>query len=396
VLAAFICLAAVLLALRPIPSLPVIHVGQLTLSLALPALHRAILQALLLCALYLVVLSWWLPGGQTDALWSLLALPGLALPLFVSDDLLAVCALLVAAAALAPALARGEDDGGAALFLGMAILGVACVALGLIASRSVGGTAPMGDLALARLLVVAGFALLLGVAPAPFWLPGLTRQGYVVGATLAAAGFPLVVLLVLLRIATGSVPFAGWLTAGVEAQAIVAAGLLTIVAGCIAALVQDDVRRLAGFLLVADMGYTVVGIGVALGYGELPYTVALIPLLGRALGVTVLLPALAFVSSGFRCALRPALTIAVACGAWMSLGGPLTLAFPLRWAVLERVNQMGGLLAACTIAGVLLTALAWLLLVVRAWETPAPESSRPCPRLVLLLMGAVVVVSLMF
>ena len=245
-------------------------IGVTSIPLALSPMHRQLLQALLYLGLYLLVLLWWLPGGRHAAQWTLLALAGSVVPFLIADDLLAACALLLAAAALAPLLVQGDDDGAALLFLGMSALGTACVVLGLLIARAAGPAQWADSLGPARVLVLAGLALLLGVA--------------------------------------------------------------------------------------------------------------------------VLVPALALVTSGFRCTLRPALVLLLACGAWMSLGGPFSLAFSLQAEILQIIVNEGGAMAVALVAGVVLLVLAWLALVVRAWRLPLTESPRPCPRLA-LLVAAVVVVS---
>ena len=139
----------------------------------------------------------------------------------------------------------------------------------------------------------------------------------------------------------------------------------------------------------------IIGTGLGLVYEASLYPIVLLFLAGRALGVAVLLPALTFVTAGFRCSLRPSLIIMLACGAWMSLGGPLTLAFSLHLEVLKLVAADGGALAVALVIGVALLALGWIVLLVRAWRLPLTETARPCPRLTLLLMAAVVAASLL-
>jgi formate hydrogenlyase subunit 3/multisubunit Na+/H+ antiporter MnhD subunit len=396
VLAVLAGLAAVIAALR-LPAFGALSLplGNVVIPLSLPPLNAAYVQAILLFGLYMIVLAWWLPSDGHAVQWTLCALAGLVLPLFVADELLAVCALLLSAAALAPVLVQGKDDRPALLFVGMAVSGVACVVIGLLVVRSPAAM-PLGEnLRLARLLIVAGFAMLLGVAPAPLWLPGVVEQTHTLGAALAAGIFPIVTILVALQTAASDMPYSNWLTGGLDGEGLVVAGSFTVVLAAALALVQSNLRRLVGLLLVADLGFVVVAVGLGLVYDASLYPIVLLLLAGRALGVAVLLPALTFVTAGFRCALRPALVLMLACGAWMSMGGPLTLAFSLHLEVLQLVAQEGGALAWGLIGGAVLLVLGWVVLLVRAWQLPVAETVRPCPRLALLLMAAVVVLSLL-
>ena len=173
--------------------------------------------------------------GRHAAQWTLFALAGLVLPLFVADELLAVCALLLSAAALAPVLVHGhsKDDRAALLFVGMAVLGVTIVVIGLLIARSSVAGQPNDNLRLARLLILAGFAVLLGVAPAPLWLPSVTAQTHVLGAALAAGAFPIVAMLVALQAASGEAPFADWLTQDLDGEILIVAGVSAVVIGAL-------------------------------------------------------------------------------------------------------------------------------------------------------------------
>lgn len=396
VVAVLAALAALLGAtwLRPF-SLSSTAIGRVAVPLLLRPANSVLLQALLAFGVVMLVLAWWLPGGRHAAQWALLALAGMVAPLFLADDVQAACALLVAAAALAPILVHGDDDEPALLFLGMATVGVACLVAGLLIARSAGPAEWDNRLGPARLLTLAGLALLLGVAPAPLWLPGIVRHAHPLGAALAAAVFPFSVMAVALQIATSDTPFNGWLTSGLDGQVVAAAGVLTMIVAGIAAMTQRDLRGLAGFLLAADLGFMITGAGLGVIYDASLRSVILLPLATRALGIAILLPSLAFVMSGFRCSLRPALVLVLACGAWMALGGPLTPGYSLHAEIVWIMVDRGGVLAAGIIMGVTLLAVGWLALVVRAWRMPLAESPRPCPRLALLLMAAVAAGSLL-
>ncbi len=375
--------------------LPLHSVGQVAISVALPPLHHQLLVALLAFGAAVLALGWWLPDGRHTAQWSLVALAGLVAPLFLADALQAACALLLAAAALAPVLAHGDDDAPVALFLGSAALGVACLVVGLLVAQSTTPATWSQRLGPARILVLVGLALLLGVAPAPLWLPGVVRRAHPVGAALAAGGFPIVVMTIALLIARSERPFEGWLVSASDGQMVSAAGAATMIVASAVALSRRDVRQIAGLLLAADLGFMTVGAGLGVTYDAALYPIVLLPLAARAIGVAVLLPALTLVTSGFRCALRPALVLLLACGAAIVLGGPLTPGYALRAEILWIAADISGALGAAILAGAGLMAVVWIVLVVRAWRLPLAESARPCPRLALLLMGALAAGSLL-
>ncbi len=394
ILAIVACLAA-LVALRRLPSIPVssVTVGFISFPLVLPPLHRALLELSLAFGLVLIVLAWWLPRGQAAAFWSLVALTGLAVPLLVSEPLMAACGLLVAVSALAPLLAQGEEDGGAALFVGLAALGAALIVLGLAAAHAPATPEVVLRVPLARAAIMVGFALLFGVVPPLFWLPGVSRLGHPLGVTLVAGPFAVVAFVVLLAILTG--PGAGWLASGNEGRAILPTGAPIVLASALLALVQRDVRRLSGYLLMVDLGCILVSLGYGLSStGIVPVSVVLAQLLGRSLACLALVPALAFLVSGCCRQLRPALIALLAYGGWALLGGPFTPSYAVRWAALQPVLTGADVWAQTLAAGLGLSWLAYLALLVRCVRLPVVASNGPIPRLALLILALVVLACL--
>jgi formate hydrogenlyase subunit 3/multisubunit Na+/H+ antiporter MnhD subunit len=377
----------------PAASLPTATVGFVSIPLALPPLHRTVLELSLAYALIWIVLAWWLPRGQGAALWSLIAVAGLAVPLLAGDPLMAACGLLVAVAALAPVLAQGEEDGGAALFIGLAALGAVMVVLGLAAAHAPATLEVVVRTPLARAAIMAGFALLLGVLPPLFWLPGVSRLGHPLGVALVVGPFSAVAMLVLLSILTGA--GAGWLASGSEGQALAPAGILIVLVAALLALVQSDVRRLFGFLCLADLGYTMMTLGSGLARtGIVPDETVLTQMLGRSLACLLIVPTLAFLTSGCRRNLRPALVALLAYGGWALFGGPLTPSFAVRWAALQPLLSGDQPWSRLLAAGIGLSWLAYLALLVRAARLPVLESDRPAPRVALLLLALVMLVCL--
>jgi Proton-conducting membrane transporter len=390
VLAFGVCLAA-LRALRDLPSdLPTLMVGRVSLALSLSQFHRTLLEAALVYGLALIVLAWWLPRGHGAAIWVPLVLGGLAVPLVFADVLAAVCALLVAAVCLAPALAQGEDDGGSALFIGLAALGVACVALGLAMAQPAVTLEAQPHLPLARLLIFGGFGLLLGVVPGLFWQPGVSTQGHPVGVALVTGTLPAVSVVVAFRILEQD---AAWLATGREAQAVAPVGVIVVIAAAALAIAQTDVRRLVGFLFVADLGYTLATLGGGLQASG-AQTLVFSQLVGRALAALLVFPCLGLLSAGCKREAKPAVVLLLAYGAWVTLGGPLTPAFNARWAALQPILAGEQPWAAGLTTGFILSCLAYLVFLVRVLRHPSGEARRPARRLALLIMAGVVAVCL--
>jgi formate hydrogenlyase subunit 3/multisubunit Na+/H+ antiporter MnhD subunit len=348
----------------------------------------------LLFGLVIIVLAWWLPQARRAALYALLALAGLGVPLLLADPLMVACGLVVAAAALAPVLAQGDDDGGAALFIGLAALGAACLVIGLAAARLPSTPEVVSRVPLARAAVMTGFGLLLGCIPPLFWLPGVSRWGHPVGAALAAGLFPAMTLVVIFDVLNG--PGLGWLVSGLEGQTIVPAGVLTLLVAGLLAIVQSDVRRLVGCLLVADLGCMIVTLGAGLQDGGVPPAAAILSqVLGRGLAVLVVFPCLSLLTGGCTRALRPAVILLLVCGAWMALGGPLTAAFAARWAALQPLLAGDQLWARLLMAGIVANCLACAVLLARAIRSPLVEADRPALWLALLILTAIVALSLL-
>ena len=118
-------------------------------------------------------------------------------------------------------------------------------------------------------------------------------------------------------------------------------------------------------------------------------------MLGRSLACLLLVPALAFLTSGCRRGRRPALIALLAYGGWALLGGPLTPSFAVRWAALQPLLSGDQPWARLLAAGIGLSWLAYLALLVRAARLPAIDSDRPAQRLALLLLALVLLVCLL-
>ena len=170
------------------------------------------------------------------------------------------------------------------------------------------------------------------------------------------------------------------------------ATVLTVLIASSLALLQTDTRRIAGLLLVADLGFTLAGWAASLPAGDVAagFGNVLRQLLGRSLAILVVLPCLTFLTSGLRPSRRLALLALLAYGGWAILDGPLTTGFAARKAALAPLLAGDHLWAALLCAGMLISCLAYCVMLGRAWTLPVKDNGRPAPRLALLiLMGAV-------
>ena len=139
---------------------------------------------------------------------------------------------------------------GAAMLLGTAVLAGVGGATGYARLHGALPGAPVAATAVGFVLVLAGLTFKTGAVPGHFWLPDAAE-----GAGVTAAAFVTTVpkiggLLALLRLlgVLDGVPMAATGTVAVLAA-------LTLTLGNLAALGQDDVRRLLGWSAVAQVGF---------------------------------------------------------------------------------------------------------------------------------------------
>jgi hypothetical protein len=370
-------------------------IGAISFTLALPALHRSAWLLCLVCGLIAISFTWWLPRGQQASLIALLPLVVLPVPLLLSDPIMSACGLALVAAALSPLLAQGERDGGAMLLVAQATLGAALLATGVAAAQPALDPEVPSDLTLARLAILGGLALVLGIVPFPFWLPGVSERGHAAGAMLAAALIP-----VLAYVWAGDLLAAhsGWLAPEATGAAAAAAGASTAAIAGGAAVFQTNPRRLFGCLLAAGLGYSMLTLGVALQNG--PAAVAMpsvVPqLAGQVLAALAGLGCLGLLAGGLRRSLRPALFFLLACCGWLALGGPLSAAFADRWAAIRSILAGGQPGAALCLVALVASSAAYAVFLWRIGRASLPESDRPAQPLVLGLATALVITAMVW
>jgi len=119
-------------------------------------------------------------------------------------------------------------------------------------------------LGLAAILLVMGYGVKLGIVPMHTWLPDTyvlapaSVTAILIGATKAGA-------LVALFLSLSALP-AGAVVPGFVGLVVCVLAVLTMTAGNLLALNQQDLRRLLAYSSVAQMGYILLGFGIGLRY----------------------------------------------------------------------------------------------------------------------------------
>lgn len=127
-------------------------------------------------------------------------------------------------------------------------------------------------------LFIIGFGIKAGMVPFHFWLPKVYKAApFSLNAlssgilTKVAAYGILRVVAIVFSVDQESLSFADvsmWLTSANIGRIVIWLGILTMVVGVFLALIQDDVKKMLAYHSVSQMGYILLGIGVAayLGY----------------------------------------------------------------------------------------------------------------------------------
>ncbi len=157
--------------------------------------------------------------------------------------------------------------GGLLIALGIVLMGAAAgLPLPIGAGQIVPNSAKLFSWALG--LLVVGFGIKGGMAPLHLWLPHAHSNAPTPGSALLSGLLIKVGAYGLIRVGE----FAGWgqtLGAGASwlGSALTVLGLLTMLIGVIAALLQGDGKRLLAYHSVSQMGYIILGLGMGLYLG---------------------------------------------------------------------------------------------------------------------------------
>ena len=159
--------------------------------------------------------------------------------------------------------------GGLFIALGIVVMGSGTAVLPAIGSGSVIPTSPtMFNWSI--LLFIVGFGIKAGMVPLHLWLPRAHAVSPTPGSALLSGMLIKVGAYGLIRI----IGFAGWGTVATQNKLawvgtfLAAFGTLTMLVGVIAALLQSDGKRLLAYHSVSQMGYIIMGLGLAFFLGK--------------------------------------------------------------------------------------------------------------------------------
>lgn len=158
--------------------------------------------------------------------------------------------------------------GGLLVALGIAVMGSATDVLPKIGSGMVTSLNPK-LFAWSIAIFLAGFGIKAGMVPLHLWLPHAHSVAPTPGSALLSGLIIKVGAYGLIR--TGE--FAGWgvkLGAGMTwlGTGIIILGTLTMLLGVLAALIQSNAKKLLAYHSVSQMGYIILGLGIALYLGS--------------------------------------------------------------------------------------------------------------------------------
>lgn len=158
--------------------------------------------------------------------------------------------------------------GGLLVALGIAIMGSATELLPTIGSGMVTASDPK-LFAWSIALFIIGFAIKAGMVPLHLWLPYAHSVAPTPGSALLSGLLIKVGAYGLIR--TGE--FAGWgtkLESGMAwlSSTIIILGVSTMLLGVLSALIQSNAKKLLAYHSISQMGYIILGLGVALYLGS--------------------------------------------------------------------------------------------------------------------------------
>ncbi len=305
-------------------------------------------------------------------------------------------------------------------YLVMGSIGATFILIGIGFLYLVTGTLNMQDLA-QRLPAVAdsrtvraafafltvGIGLKLALFPLHLWLPNAYAHAPSVVSTLLSATATKVAVYALLRFLLGVFGVDFSLGAMPLNWLLILLGSVGILSASLVALFQDDVKRMLAYSSVAQVGYMVLGIGLASAAGV---SAAIVHLFNHAMmkGALFLAVGAVFYRMG-RVGLRdfaglgrnmPWTMAALVVGGLSLVGVPATAGFVSKWyLVLATLEQGLWPLAVLVLAGSILALLyVWRLVESAYFQHPAPDAVMPreAPLSLLLPMWALAGANLYF
>lgn len=402
--------------LRWIPSLDAgYHVGVDGLSLPLIAMTAVLF---LVCAVYSV--------GETRRPRShaalFLFLQTVSIGLFAALDLLLFFVFfdlsIVGMYFLIVGWGHGEPARSALKFFLYTFLGSLVLLLGFIGLFLAGGTFDMIELirnppgagALVLLAIGVGLAVKTPVVPVHTWLPPAHTDAPAAGSAILAGVLLKMGTYGLARIAMPMLPGA-WRT---YAWVIIIVGVVSVLYGALAALAQDNLKRLIAYTSVNHMGYIVLALGAAglAGGGTRARDIAVSGAVTQMVSHGLITGALFLLTGvlwdraraydlnrfGGIAASAPVFTTLTAVAVFASLGLPGLSGFIAEFQIFTGVIGAGAVLAgALSILGILITAALLLRALHRAFlgapgeltgrmlEARPPEIAAVAPLLLLSL-----------
>lgn len=247
-----------------------------------------------------------------------------------------------------------------------------------------GGGADLGAQQIAVALLIIGFALKLGLAPAYFWLPAVARASTAMTTAVIVAIVDVNVFCELLDLHA----HAPWMFN--EYRAVwLSLALLTLLGGALLALAQTELKPMLAFSTIDDMGYLLLGLtlgteaGLAGAWlGIISHALAKLVLFGAVGAAEWHLGKPASLNTRGLAARLPVPSAAFMLGALAFLAIPPTVGFIGRWRLYLAGAGLGGapvLLLLFTASAIGL--LCYVRVIHRTWlgapaETPA---GRPLP-----------------
>jgi formate hydrogenlyase subunit 3/multisubunit Na+/H+ antiporter MnhD subunit len=227
--------------------------------------------------------------------------------------------------------------------------------------ENAGVTSVTPDLALRVILLLGlGFVILMFVPPFHYWLPSVAEKVNPYSLAFVAIILQSSGMFFLLRFLDS---FA-WLRADpLISSAIQAAGVLMIVFGTVVAIAQISFLKIAIYVLLADIGVSLMAIGSDLEAGtEIAIGLTSVRVIGLALwGLGAAIMSKGGFSSG--AGRKAPLAAAAALIGLLSLAGqPLTAGFPWRWTILNQTSESaatGALLMVVSMLAILWAVLKW-------------------------------------
>jgi multicomponent Na+:H+ antiporter subunit D len=246
------------------------------------------------------------------------------------------------------------------------------------------GGADLGAQQIAVALLIIGFALKLGLAPAYFWLPAVARASTAMTTAVIVAIVDVNVFCELLDLHA----HAPWMFS--EYRAVwLSLALLTLLGGALLALAQTELKPMLAFSTIDDMGYLLLGLtlGTAAGMsgawlGIISHALAKLVLFGAVGAAEWHLGQPVTLNTRGLAARLPVASAAFMLGALAFLAVPPTVGFIGRWRLYLAGAELGGapvllLLFAASAIGL----LCYVRAIHRTWlgapaETPP---GRPLP-----------------